>query len=408
MTDRTILRDLAKQYTAIAQSEAQKPIPELYRALNRLKPIRPVVLMDEIPWGQFSDCDELRLQCEGEFERQCEDFFRKELYRHCHFPVDRLFENRFPLHRSISIGSFGIDVSESILAFDDGGISSHAYRDQLPSEDAIAKLHTPEITEDEADNARRLDRAQALFGDILPIKMIGLEYVGFYEPWDNIATWRGVEPLLWDLVDEPEFMHHLMERLLEIRLEMLAIAEQRNLLEPAGALIHCTAGLADELPGEMPDGRVTRRNLWGRGAAQIFSTVSPAMHEEFEIAYAQRFFQGFGLTYYGCCEPLDRKIDIIRALPNLRKISITPWADVDRAADQIGSDYVLSGKANPAFLASSSLDESTVRKEIDCILTACRRNHTPVELVLKDVSSVGHNPKNLDQWAKIAMEAVQD
>ena len=82
------------------------------------------------------------------------------------------------------------------------------------------------------------------------------------------------------------------------------------------------------------------------------------MHEEFDIEYAREYFDGFGLVYYGCCEPLDRKIDIVRKLPNLRKISITPWADVKRAAEQMGSDFVMARKPNPAMVAVPELDEA--------------------------------------------------
>lgn len=40
----------------------------------------------------------------------------------------------------------------------------------------------------------------------------------------------------------------VVRRLLRIRLELLDKIERMNLLEPAGAYIHCTAGLAGELP----------------------------------------------------------------------------------------------------------------------------------------------------------------
>ena len=53
----------------------------------------------------------------------------------------------------------------------------------------------------------------------------------------------------------------------------------------------------------------------------------------------------------GCCEPLDRKMDIVEKIPNLRKVSITPWADVNVAAESIGKKYVLAAKPNPASVA---------------------------------------------------------
>jgi len=45
------------------------------------------------------------------------------------------------------------------------------------------------------------------------------------------------------------------------------------------------------------------------------------------IDYAVQWYEKFGLVYYGCCEPLDGKIDIVREIPNLRKISMSPWVD---------------------------------------------------------------------------------
>ena len=108
----------------------------------------------------------------------------------------------------------------------------------------------------------------------------------------------------------------------------------------------------------------------------------------------------------GCCEPLDRKIDILEKIPNLRKISITPWADVDNAAEKIGRKYVLSSKPNPSSVAVSKLDEAAVRDELTKIISACQRNNCAVDIVLKDISSVGHNPENIFKWERIAMELV--
>ena len=81
--------------------------------------------------------------------------------------------------------------------------------------------------------------------------------------------------------------------------------------------------------------------------AQIFASVSKAMHEEFDIAYMKKVMEPFGLFNYGCCEPLDKKIDIVEQLPHLRKISITPWADIDNAAEVIGKRYVIANKPIP-------------------------------------------------------------
>ncbi len=83
------------------------------------------------------------------------------------------------------------------------------------------------------------------------------------------------------------------------------------------------------------------------------------MHDEFDLVYNEKLFGGCGLVYYGCCEPMDRKIDILRKrFKNLRKISITPWADPWRAAENMGKGYVMAAKPNPAFVASAQFNPS--------------------------------------------------
>ena len=141
--------------------------------------------------------------------------------------------------------------------------------------------------------------------------------------------------------------------------------------------------------------------------AQIFASVSKAMHEEFDIAYMKEVMEPFGLVYYGCCEPLDKKIDLVEQLPHLRKISITPWADIDNAAEVIGNRYVIANKPNPAAV-SGKLDEDALRKEIGRILAACKRNGCSFDMVLKDISSAGYDVNNLIRWEQIVMEMVRN
>ncbi|MBQ6716096.1 MAG: hypothetical protein IJN21_06210 [Clostridia bacterium] len=406
MMDREIIRSLATEYAQYANDPKNKENEKLFRAVNGKKMIRPVVLIDEIPWNQLADEDEMKMKCTGDMERAVEWFLRNQLYRWKHFPCDMILTPYIPWGKHIKVGSYGVEVHENILAADKGNnIVSHAYIDQLPDEESIDKLHAPTIEVDEAADKRDEEMLNDLLSGILPVRMTGITYAGFYEPWDDIAMWRGAENLLWDLIDRPEYTHMLMEKLLSVRMEHFDRLEKMNLLDACGPYIHCTVGFADDLD---TTGSITRKNMWGRGAAQIFASVSPRMTQEFEIDYAKRFFEGFGLVYYGCCEPLDKKIDIVKKLPNLRKVSITPWANVDESADKLGSDYVLAYKPNPAFVATETLDESAIENEIRRALNACRRNGISCEFTLKDISSIHRNPQNLERWAEIAMRLVTE
>ncbi|MBQ4084949.1 MAG: hypothetical protein IJC54_00055, partial [Clostridia bacterium] len=165
----------------------------------------------------------------------------------------------------------------------------------------------------------------------------------------------------------------------------------------------------DDLPAPGYDPAHTRAaDCWVSGAAQIFSEVSPKMHDEFEIAYMKPIFERFGLVNYGCCEPLHHKIDIIRKINNVRAISISPWADPDIAAEAMGRDYVMARKPNPAFLAFDSMEESAIRAEVRQTLEACKRNQTPVIFMLKDITTVRNQPQRLDRWHEIVRREIEN
>jgi hypothetical protein len=141
--------------------------------------------------------------------------------------------------------------------------------------------------------------------------------------------------------------------------------------------------------------------------AQMFSTVSPAMFAEFEIEPCTPLFERFGLVYYGCCEPLDKKMAQVRKIPNLRKISMSPWADEETGAAEIKGDFVFSRKPNPALLAWPSFDVAAVSTHLRASVDTCARHGCPLELVLKDISTVRYEPERLFEWARIAMEVAQ-
>ena len=148
--------------------------------------------------------------------------------------------------------------------------------------------------------------------------------------------WWGVQEAIMDLIMRPEMVHDIYERMVQAWMVELDQFEQQNLLS-----LDCNNtrvgsggyGYTTELPGKdfNPD-HVLAKNMWGCANAQIFSTVSPQMHWEFAVEHDLKWLERFGLTYYGCCEPLDQKIPILRKIKNLRKISVSPWNDSKRSS----------------------------------------------------------------------------
>ncbi len=408
MKDLEILRNLAGAYAQLAMTDENLAVPDRYRDLNSLRSdVRPPVLVFEEPWGEFEN-EELKLQCEDPKYRAMEEGLRRDLFKMKHHRGDYAIKPYAGAEVALNDSGYGFTVEDqrTIESLTGSSISAHSYTDQLPDESALEKFHLPEISINEEQTAENVEMASRVFDGLLKVRKTGHQ---FYMPaWDVIPRLHGVENCMFDLYDRPEFMHAVMEQFNRVYLHIMTRYEELNVLETDPYYLHCTPACTWDLPVKDIDrDNITLKDVWCRSMAQIFSMVSPEMHDEFDLQYAQRLFDRCGLSYYGCCEPLHNKIpDLRKRFKNLRRISITPWADPDIAADEIGRDYVLSYKCNPAFVGRGQLDLEPARAEVERVLEACSRNHTPCEFVLKDVSTVSGRPEVLGEWVQMVNEAI--
>lgn len=407
MRDQDILRALAGEVAEIAALPIQEEKRRLWRKLNALDPERPLVMIDQVCWNEMDFDGSLALRCEDPWLRGYEQKLRRILFQWRHFPVDRPVEPYLEVPMAIADSGFGLVVQEEVRYTDQtNDVRSHRYENQLAREEDLEKILMPRIAHDAAETARRMDEAEAIFGGILPPKAKGFD--PYLSVWDPVAQWMGMEALLMGLIDRPEFMLRLAERMVEGYLSKLDQLEALGLLCGPQPLIHCTGAYVDELPSPGYDPAAPRtRDMWMFGLAQPFSEVSPAMFDTFEIEPNLPLFARFGLVYYGCCDPLDRKMAQVRRIPNLRKVSMSPWANEERGADAIGRDFVFSRKPNPALLAFEGFESEAIRTHLEASVDACKRHGCPLELILKDISTVRGRPERLFEWARIAMEVAQ-
>ncbi len=423
--DRDILRELASQVAEIAALPIQQEKITLWKALNDLKPVRPMVMLGDIPWHEMGVDGELTVQTQDDFCRGIETELRRTLYSWTHMPVDMVVEPVVGIPKitrgvdfatkSSADSIFGIATVEHTVATDPNNeVIAHQYFDQLKTEEDVQKIVNPTIVLDEEATAQAEEKAREIFDGIIPVEMQG--YMPTFAPWDRIVNWRGAQNALLDLADRPDLIHQIMARLTDAYLCLLDQLEEQGLLgfckpsaNVAQRLVQCSGAYTDELPAEGYDpARPRARDLWTYGMAQIFSEVSPAMHQEFEIEYAVKWYSRFGLVYYGCCDPLHRKIELLRKIPNLRKISMSPWVDVEKGAEQIGGDFVFSRKPNPAIFVSDTWEPDAVERDLRETLEHCNRYGCPVEIVMKDLSTILYRPERLWEWADIAMRVVTD
>ncbi len=406
--DKDKIRRLAGKIAEIAALPEQKERMDLHRSLNALKPKRPVVMIDQIPWHELNNEGELDFQCENEFCCRLEYHMRRLVYKWRHMPGDMVVEPYCDIQKVVKNTGFGIKADEDVAVQDPQNmVKGHLYHDQLSDEADVEKIKTPEILYDKQATERDCEKADVLLGDLLTVRPNGR--IPNFAPWDRLAEWRGAQEAIMDLALRPDHVHALMRRLTDAQMAMLDQLEAQDALGPHQDIVHCTGAYCDELKATRPDNdHAVLSDCWGFGMAQIFSTVSPQMHADFEVPYFTEYAKRFGLIYYGCCEPLDDRMDIVRSIPNVRKVSMSPWVDIERGARAIGSDFVFSRKPSPAFLARDEWHPEDVEKDLRQTAELCKAHGCPLEFILKDISTVHYEPQRLWQWNDIAMRVVED
>jgi len=404
--DKQTLRELGREVARIGLLPIQEERKSMWARLNGLDAVKPMVWFSDVCWNEMNVHDELVLRTSSPFCQRIESELRQVIYLWEHMPGDMVVDPIIYSPLTIHNTGIGLKIEEDIVKTDeDSDIVSHRYHRQIKDEEDIQKIKTPKITHNQRESEERFQAYRDIFEGILTVEKRGVSGLGF-SPWDDIVTLIGAQEVLLDLAMRPQFVHKLVNRITTAYIKALDQYESQNLLALNNTNVRIGSGAygyTDELPqADLGPMHVRTVDTWGCATAQIFSDVSPGMHQVFALNYEQRWLERFGLTYYGCCEPLDKKIDILRKIPNLRKISASPWNDMERMAEQIGSDYVFSFKPNPAILARDHWDPDLAREELVNTLKIALRHKCNIEIVMKDISTVHYQPQRLWEWTKIA------
>ncbi len=408
--EKDILKRLGAEVAKIAALPVHAEKATLWRKLNDLEPERPMVWINEIPWHEMNVDDELTLCCRDPWARELETRLRRTVYQWKHMPGDMVVNPWLDCPLAIHSTDFGIIENVDVVRTDsDNEIYSRHFNIQIREPEDIEKIRMPVVTHQEKTTQVIFGTMKALFADIMPVKKVGQTHIWF-TPWDYLIRWWGIQEAMMDLVMRPEMVHAAVDRMVDAWMRELDQFEELNLL-----FLDCDNtrigsggyGYVSALPGaDFDPDRVKTKNMWGCSNAQIFSSVSPEMHWEFAVEHDLRWLARWGLTYYGCCEPLDRKMDVLKRIPNLRKVSVSPWNDLKLMFSEISGDYVASVKPNPACFLDEGWNPEAVAAGLSETVELAAKTDTPAEFIMKDISTVNYHPERLWRWSEIAMEAV--
>ncbi len=412
--DLPVLRALAARVAELASRPQEAEKRELWRRHNDLQSSRlPIFCDPENGWNEI--IPEGELCCESTLARRWEMVLRKEIFWAEELKDDKVIEQWFDIGYTHSEDDWGFQVRQR---GGDGG--AYAWEPVIRDEADLERLHPPAFEIDQETTRRTVEEARRVFEGLLEVRLSGVWWWSLGMTLD-LALLRGLEGVMLDMIERPGLVHRLMAVLRDGYLRKLDRLETGGLLSlntdryvgsggfgytrqlPSPAAPQAAGGQAK--PPGLQGGPVRTRQMWGFCESQETVGVSPDMFAEFIFPYQLPFLERFGLNCYGCCEPLDGRWHVVRRTPRLRRVSVSPWADLAKMASMLEDRYVLSLKAAPSDLAVPCLHEEVVRSKIRHALEVTRGCR--VELIMKDNHTLGGNPRNAVRWVRIARQEAE-
>ena len=429
VNEKKIIRELARQVRDRAEMPIMQERREKWYAHNDLKSTEPVVaIFPEGAWREI--ITPAMLQCENEDAREMEWLLKARLFRADVMQDDVPTEKVWEVHKIITDTGWdalnpthkdGVFANESYL---DNNLANvpfvwkhdFSFEDKaIPFEPVInepkdlKRLRSPQVTYHEKESLEKLKLQQDILGDILPVEFCGMKGV-FITMMQTYSYYRGLEQVMYDIYDEPEMLHEAMAILEKGYHDLLDQYIDMGLLESSNTQgYNGTGGMCytHDLPKE-PGGGKSLKNVWGSTASQEFTMVGPEMHAEFVMQYEQRISERFGLASYGCCDAIEDKLKYVLDFKTIRRISVSPWADIDLCAERIGKKAIYSWKPNPAYFLNSysAADEKFMEDYLKKMLNATKNNCA--EIILKDTHTCFNDPAKFGQWVKLVRRCIEE
>ena len=402
--DRGVLRELAARVAEAAALPIQQERAELIRDLNHLRPRRPVVLA--FPEGGWRELvPEEALLCDDPLLRQWERHLRSQVFRHEMIRDDYPLLPHFNIRWRVEVGDFGLQETRTRTE----ELGSYVWDPPVKSRDDFARLHPRHVEIDRPETARQAETAHEILGDLLEVRIHGSLWWSLGLTGDLVLL-RGLEQTMLDMYDDPQLLHDMMALLRDDMMHLLDVYEAEGILSlnngPDDYVGSGGLGHTDELPAEDFDGTARCADMWVLSESQETVGVGPEQFAEFILPYQLPLMERFGLVCYGCCEPLDTRLDLlIERVPALRRVSVSPWFNRRLAAEKLADRYVYSWKPNPTLVCAPKVNwlevERTTRETVETARGCC------LEMILKDTHTFHNDPERIGRWVEIALGAAK-
>ena len=246
-------------------------------------------MIDQVCWHEMDVDDELTLRSAGRVLPQARDRPAPHALRAGSTCAPTWWSSRSSTcRRSSAATGFGMSGHRRTRAVSDprNDVVGHYYIDQLQDRGGPRRRSATPGASASTSRPRPAPRSEAreIFDGILERADAGAD-CRRSRPGTRSSCGAAPSSVLMDLADRPDFMHRLVGAADRVPPGHARPARGAG---PAGLAARTASTAPARTRTSCPRRASTRRSpraqdLWTFGMAQIFSTVSPAMHEEFEL-----------------------------------------------------------------------------------------------------------------------------
>ena len=402
--DRERLRYLAAHQLEIANSPKNLERVELWKRHNMYKGERPPI---HIEVGTFAhEAITLLLQCEDETARNIEYKLISNFINLEQFDDDKVVPPYFQQTYDIYFTLFGHHIKQTTMKKADGTEMGHHFEHIIDDlYDDFDKIKSPSVYGvNKESTMQKFEVYNDIFGDILPVRLIS---DGLYStPTQHVVHMMGMENMLYSMYDYPDEFKEMMDRIADDYIAYFKKLESENVLLQNKAFEWVCQGSMAFYDEPDKEGQIKTTDLWGFMDSQETVGISPQMFREFIFPSYKKIASVFGRLNYGCCEPVSTFWEDIKTLPNLKKVSISPWCDEDFMAEQLrDSGIIYHRKPSPNYLGvGAKLDEDAFRKHIEKTVKTAKG--CKLEICQRDVYTVNKDMDKVRRYVQIIRETI--
>ena len=397
MDEKSYLRGLAEKYMRYAGLEEMKEKEALWYAHNDGQGRRTPIIMEI---DTFLEDILPPLRCESVYGREIEKYLQFYIVNYELIGDDKVIPPEYRVPMQIDFKLFNLDIK---VQHADQGVGFHTEPAITNLEEQVYGLEKSVYGYRREETEKHYAYAQEILGDIMPVVYENQSLRWALMPTKLVVDLMTMQEMFMAMYDCPEELHLLLRRITDDLKEFCFWQEREGLLTWNGGNHYAGAGsygFTRKLKKDSPK----LKDMWGNINSQESVGISPQMYEEFLAPYYRELAELFGAVYYGCCEPANDAWESIRTYPNLRKVSVSAWADQEFMGKVLAKeDMVYSRKPSPNFIGvPNSFDEDAFRlymEETFRCAADCR-----LEIIFRDIYSLGGDVTKPGRAVKIVRE----